>query len=125
VRDTPAEWPPRARVVVELDTGLDEVGDPCRRLVGEDARALAAEPATRAQCVAGVQAGIVAVPDRRRDAALREVAVRGEHRAVRKEENVGFRGGAKRGVEPGDASADDDQIRLFVHLHRRFSPQSR
>ena len=44
-------------------------------------RALPAEPAPGAQRVAGVERRIVALADRRRDAALREVAVRGERAA--------------------------------------------
>ena len=44
-------------------------------------RALAAEPATGAQRVGGVQRRIVALADRRRDAALRDVAVRARRSA--------------------------------------------
>ena len=68
-----------AEVVVELDAELDEVGDPRGRLLGQRANgALAAEAAAGAQRVLGVQARRVALAERRRDAALRVVAVRRE-----------------------------------------------
>src|SRR5580765_7824577 len=73
-------------VVVELDAELDEIGDPRRRLVAERPyRALPAEAAPGSQRVLGVQLRVVSVADRGGDPALREVAVRGEHRPAREQ----------------------------------------
>ncbi len=75
-----------AEVVVELDSELDKVGNPGRCLVAQRPNgAVAAEPPPRPQRVGCVQARVVAVPDRRGNAALGEIAVRGEHRPARKE----------------------------------------
>ena len=110
-----------AEVVVELDARLDQVGDACRRLLGQHADgAVAAEPTAGAQRVLGVQRGIVVLSERRCDATLGVPAVRGRDRRLREQEHVGTVRRAERGVEAGDTAADDEKIG-----RERFSPQSR
>ena len=119
-----------AEVVVELDAERDEVGDARRRLLGEHGdRALAAEPAPRAERVRGVQLRGIALADRGGDAALRVPAVRGGDRRLREQQHVRLGGGVERGGQSGDAAADHDQAvrSTLAHVARicRFYPHSR
>ncbi len=119
-----------AEVVVELDPPRDELGDACRRLLGENGdRALAAEPTARAKRVGGVQRRGIALADRGGNAALRVPAVRGGDRRLREQEHVRLDGGFERGGQSGDAPADHDQAvrSTLARVARicRFYPHSR
>src|SRR5205807_2404945 len=103
-------------VAVELDAELDQVGDPRRRLLGQHADGtLAADAAPRSMGVLRVQRRLVVLTDRGGDTALGVVAVRREERPAREEQYVRVGSGTQSRVEPGDASADDDQIRFVPH----------
>ena len=113
--------------LVELHAELDEVADPRGRLLGQHRDgARPAEPAARAQRVLRVQRGVVVLPDRRRDAALGEEAVRPQERALREDEDVGLARRAQGGEEAGDSAAHDDEaepvVAVCVHgcLHGSF-----
>ena len=115
----PPEWKTRATrmaalpagLVLEVDAQVDQVDDPRRRFLGQDAHgARPAEAAAGAQRVLRVQRRRVAGTRRGGDAALGEIARRREQRAFRDQLDVCFRGGAQRSVEAGDAGADDDEI---------------
>ena len=82
-------------------------------------RARAAQTAAGAQRVLGVQLRGVVRADRRGDAALRELARRTSAAApFESEQHVRFVGRAQRGVEAGEAAADDDEVdRVLVHAH--------
>ena len=97
---------------VELDSERGEVGDPRRRVLGEQAhRARAAEAAPGGERVRGVERRVVAGTDRGGDAALRRVAVRGAQGALREQEHRRVApGGGERRVEAGDAAADDHEV---------------
>jgi hypothetical protein len=117
-------------VVVELDTELEEVANPGRRLSGERRdRARARQAATREQRVLRVELGRVVVADRSCDAALRERARRREQRALRDESDSRVGCSAERGEETGDASTDDQEVdrgwcrAVRDSVHARFSTQ--
>ena len=96
---------------VELDAELHEVADACGRLHRQRLDGTrAAEPATRATRVLRVQLGRVVVPDRGRDAALRERARGREQRALRDDQHVGVRRRAQRTEEARDAASDDEEV---------------
>jgi hypothetical protein len=69
-----------------------------------------------------VQGRAVVVGESGRDAALREVARRGEDRPLREERDVRLTGGAERCVQPCDAAADDGEVvtaaSAFGFLHQ-------
>jgi len=102
-------------VVVEADAELDQIGDPCRRLLGQRPdRSRAAEASAGAQGVGGMKTGCVALTERRRHAALRVPAVRARHGSLREQEDVGILGCRKGSDEAGDTAADDEQVKPFT-----------
>ena len=73
----PRVTPLASETGIELDAVLYEIGNPGRRLTGENAhRAFATEASPGGERVLGVQRRVVICPDRSRDTALREVTVR-------------------------------------------------
>ena len=97
-------------LAVEADAERDELADPRRRLLDEDADgASAAEPAAGAQRVLGVERRRVFLAERGRDAALGLPAARGLERPLREQQHLGLPGGRERRREAGDAAADHDQ----------------
>jgi hypothetical protein len=105
-----------AETLVELHPELHEIADPRRRLVREHGHgARAAQAATRAQRVLGMQSRVVVVPDRCGDTALSEEARRREERSLREDENVALGRGAEGCEEPCDAASDDDERQLAVN----------
>ena len=110
-------------LVVEPDAEIDEIGDARGRLVRQHLdRARAAEAATGAQGVHGVQLGRVALPHRRGDTALRQVARRGQQRPLGQKHDVGLGGGTESRVHPGDPAADDDHPCPFFAHRASFRP---
>jgi hypothetical protein len=113
--DDPAAAVPalETETLVELDAELHEIADPGGGLLREHGHgARAAEAATRAQRVLGVQGRIVVLADRGGDAALGEQARRGEQRSFREDEDVALRGSTEGREEPRHAAADDDEREL-------------
>ena len=104
-----------AEALVELDTELDEIADPCGCLVGQHRDgARATEPAAGPKRVLGMQRRVVVLPHCCCDAALGEEARGREQRSLRENEDVTLGRSTERGEEPGDASADDDERELGV-----------
>ena len=96
---------------IERHAEVVEVGDPCGRLPHQRPDgALAAKAATGAHRVLRVQLGAVAVTRRRGHAALREIAGGRAQRPLREQQHVRFVTHAQRGVQAGDATADDGEI---------------
>ncbi len=111
-----------AEAVVERDPELDEVRDPRRGVAGQLAdRALTADPATRAEGVGGVQAGVVVLAERRCDPALSVEAVGGRELATAQDEHVGVVRRRESGVQTGDTCADHHKS---VPRHGVLSSQS-
>jgi hypothetical protein len=104
-----------AEIFVELDPELHEIADPRGRLAREHGHgARAAQAATRAQRVLGVQGRLVVLPDRGGDAALSEEARRGVERSLREDEYVALGRGAEGCEEPRHAAPEDDECELAV-----------
>ncbi len=97
--------------VVEVDAEIGEIADPRRRLLGQHRdRARPAEAAAGTQRVLRVQLGRVVVSDGGGDAALRKRARGRQNRAFRDEQDLGVGRGAERAEEPGNTSADHEEV---------------
>ena len=111
-----------AEAVVERDPELDEVRDPRRRVARQLADGpLTADPATGAQGVVGVQARVVVLAERRRDAALRVEAVGRRELATAQDEHVGVVRRREGGIQTGDTCTD---YHKSVPWHGVLSSQS-
>ena len=120
MHDAAARVPALAgETLVELDPELDELGDPRRRLSGQELdRARAAEAAAGGERVVGVEPRVVVRADGGGDAALGRPAVRGVDRALRDDQRRPARvGGGECRAEACDSGPDDRDI--------GFLPQSR
>ncbi len=96
------------RLGIELHAEVAEVGHARGSLPDERPDgALAGQAAPGAHRVLRVQLRAVVGRDRRGHTALREVAGGRAQRALREEQHVRFVTDAQRGVQAGDASADD------------------
>ena len=100
-----------ARLGIERHAEVAQVGNPRGRLPDERPDgALAAQPPAGAHGVLRVQLGAVVRPRRRGHAALREVAGGRAQRALGEQQHVRLVADAQRGVQAGDAAADDGEI---------------
>ncbi len=126
----PPAWTTRARecppssdeAVVEPHAELAQPRDPRGRLVVEELdRARPADAATGRERVRDVERRVVALADRRGDAALGRVAVRRGVGRLREDGHRGaFVGGGESGGEAGDPGSDDGDVDLVAFLpHKR------
>ena len=97
--------------VVELDTELDEIANPCRRFLRERYnRARPAEAAPRSHRVRGMELGSVVLADGRRDSPLCERARGCEERALGHEHHIRLGRGAQGSEQARDAAPDHQEV---------------
>ena len=118
VRALAAERDRAVRRAVELDAEPDQAAHRRRALAREDADGSGvAEARAGADRVRRVAFGVVVRADRRGDAALRLIGVGARERRLRDDgDGAAFRGD-QRGVESGQAAADDEDVDA---AHRRL-----
>ena len=111
VRALASERDPSVPAAVEADAELDQAADRRGALPGQDADGgRVAEPRAGADRVGGVAFGVVVRAHRGGNAALRAAGVGAVERGLGDDGDGAAFGGDQRGVESGQAAADDDDV---------------